>query len=163
MSLCEQIANVSEVYKRALKYITASPKTSAELSRYLTKCGFHQSSIETVLNQFILKGWLDDLSFSQRFIEKAVREKKKGRIWIEQALLKKGVESDVITSAFTDHLEIDEFTELNEALQFAKKTLLSSRFSSGSIPQKMFQTLARRGYSDEIIEQVFRALKLDLS
>ena len=150
-------------YKRAMKYLAVSPKTTTELVQYLMKSGVQNSIAESIIIAFTEKGWLNDLTYSQRFIEKAFHEKKKGRLWIEQALLRKGINEDVVNVAFTEYEDMDTFVEVDEALNFARNAILSNRFKSGNILQKLFQTLSRRGYSQETIERVFRELNLDLS
>lgn len=157
MSLNEQ--NFEKAYIRAVKYVSYRARTSHELYVFLLSKGVSEHDVEKIITRFKENLWLDDTEYARRFIEQSLKHKSKGKTWIRQALIRKGIDMNVIHQVLQ---EIDDDCELAEAVSFARKKWVKAEPSNIYLTQKLFQSMTRRGYSIEIIKKALHQLKIEI-
>lgn len=140
---CEQ------ALQQALRFLEYRPRSVAEMRQYLTKRGFEEAVIETVLERLQETSWLDDTAFAKAWVENRNTFRPRSKAVLRRELRQKGVAEEVVQSV------LDEQDETALALQAAQKVL--RRYASLEWPQfrqKLGAYLLRRGFSYSIIVPV---------
>ncbi len=136
----------------AERYIDYQPRTSAEVRRRLAKGGFTEEVMEQVVADLERAGLLDDSRFSADWVESRNRRKGLGRVRLAAELRQKGVSREQAEEALQD---LDPETELEGALELARKRVSSYPPEDPSSKRRLAAFLQRRGYGWDTIEQVF--------
>jgi regulatory protein len=103
---------------------------------------------EQVIDELLAAGYLDDSAYAQQFIEYQVTNKQRGPLWLRAALLRAGVERELINQALSAVFN----PELEEIL--AEKYLTKICLKSNVSPQKAMRRLLSRGFSAQTARQV---------
>jgi regulatory protein len=143
----------------AYRYLGHSARSRAEMERRLTRAEFTPEVIEKVLAELEARNWLDDTKFAQDWVEDRADRKKYGRKRLAQELRQRGVDKEDIEAAIDS---IDAESEVARARAAAEtrwdaETLQKADFDTRQAEKRrMANFLQRRGFSWNIIEQVFR-------
>jgi regulatory protein len=120
-----------------------------------------RSAIETIIEKHKRTGTLDDAAFAALKVSSLRRQGRSQRA-IQQKLGLKGIKSDLVAKAITqeaDGLEPQE-AELKAAMTFIKRRKIGP-FRKGVADddkkRKEFATLARAGFSSDIVRRVLKA------
>ena len=151
----------SRFLTRVVEYLSHSPKTEFQISRYLKELKFKKKDIwfkedisldwerffDEILSKLKEYKYIDDESFARSFVSSRLRNKPRGKSVLISELISKGVSKDIAQSVCDDEIG-DEIDTLRKA--FDKKY----RGKSFDIKdQKMVNYLLRKGFNWDLIEQ----------
>ena len=148
-----------EALSYALAALARKRHTRAQLEQKLHRRQYDENTIDFVLAYCQERKYLDDYEFALIWIEDRIRLKPMGRWRLKQELSRKGVAMDLIEKA------VDELLPLEQELILAKQVLkgCTTKMSDGqTVTYKVFNYLARRGFSRKLIYQAVSELGLIL-
>ena len=142
---------MSLYYNKVLHYIDFKPRSKKEVYNYLLNLDVDEKSINEIIQKLIKIQYLDDERYAQSYILELIR-KSKGRLYILQNLLNKGIDQELIQKYLNEY-SFDE--EKKNALKIVNK-FISSIQKNPIKKQKMQITnkLLQEGYSFDIINYV---------
>lgn len=112
-------------------------------------------AVESVIETFLGRGYLDDVKLADQLIHSAVDRKGQGRVMVAQALAKRGIPRDLIDAALAG-LPDDEY---ERALEYARSKARSMRGLERDVAlRRLSGQLARRGYGGQSFEAARHAL-----
>lgn len=131
--------------EKAVYYLQFSGKTENELRKKLAEKGFSPASVDYAIDFVKKYRYLDDESYTRRFIEK--NGKKKSRKQMMYELSQKGVSREVLELVLED-MPVDEETQI---LAILEKRGFAGADASREEKQKISAYLARKGFSYDAI------------
>ncbi len=148
---------MDDSYKKAkssaLRLLAFRAQSVSEMQQKLTRQGFDEKTVQTVVNELRNTGYLNDERFAAEFIRYQLMRKPMGRFLMTAKLKEHGVSDETINRQMAK-----EFTEAQEkelALKVAgeKKEELRVKLSKLSRlqKQKIGQYLSTRGFSSEVV------------
>ncbi len=149
-------SEVNSAFERAVGYLSASPRSTGEITRYLKDKGYDAQVVCEVKDRLALYRYTDDVAYAQSYVKS--KSKKYGRLRLVAELRKRGVAADIITQAldggdFDD--DSDGYDEDDGAVEVARKYLRTHR--SVETP-KLKRYLAGRGFTWDSINAAVRTL-----
>jgi regulatory protein len=147
-------------YVKVLRWLGSRQRTVKEIKSYLRRHKYEAAVIEDVLIRIQQQGYIDDERFSRTLAEERLASHGKGKRWIRQELLHKGVDRSIVQETLSD---IDEEAELQSATNIARKRWRSAAGKDDPKDgrRKLAAYLARRGYSPSIVQSAVRAVTSD--
>jgi regulatory protein len=146
-------------YQRAIKFISYRMRSVSEVQQNLNKQGISEDTIEAVIDRLQKNGLLDDLSFSQMWVENRNEFRPRSHRMLAIELQQKGIHSKIIS-------QILEETTSDEELAYAaahKQIRKYEQLEWQEFRRKLSSFLARRGFSyatiKPIVEQVWKELQ----
>jgi regulatory protein len=138
-----------QAHALCLRLLTGRSRTRAELTGQLTKRGYPDEVIDTVLDRLAVVGLVDDAEFANQWIRSRARTGKGNRALIAE-LKTKGVDDEVIASVL-DEGDIDDERIRAERLieQKLRRELLDGNDDT-KIMRRLVGMLARRGYGQSM-------------
>ena len=147
---------VEKAYRKALGYLSKTPKTIRQVKEYLMDKGYDANIIEQVIVQLSNFNYLDDKAFARQFIECRIRYKPKSVFALEFELRKKGIDpalSGELLTAFKDE-------ELAlKAVENKKQAW--SRLDESERRKKMMNYLRYRGFDYNVCQTVWQIFQTD--
>ena len=118
--------------------------------------------IRNLKNEMILSKFIDDKRYAETKI-RSIRRQGGSERFIYAKLNEKGISNDIIKSAINNVDENHENAEMIAAINFIKKKNigiyykknLKNKIDEFELKNKWYGTLARRGFSLEIVKKVF--------
>ncbi|MGJ4849437.1 regulatory protein RecX [Bacillota bacterium Meth-B3] len=148
-------AQAEACYESALKLLSLSARTSAEIEKKLTQRGFVRPAICAALERLTEAHLIDDRALAERLVELKA-EKPVGRYALKQKLRAKGV-SDEDAQAALEQLTDEQ--QRSACRQMAEKLYPRYRdIGARAARAKLSQALARRGFSWDAIGAAVDAL-----
>jgi len=150
----------NKLMEKALHFLSFRPRSERELrNRLRTKISKRlkisaDRIIDDVLNRLKRLDYIDDIKFSQWWVEQRQTHSPRGARLIKSELYQKGIAQEIIDKVLLE----DEEGEVGRALKAAKKKLRSYDLKSRESRQKMGQYLARRGFDWEVIKETLARL-----
>lgn len=145
--------------KRVLNLLQRKDYTSAALREKLREGSYPEACIEEAVAYAASYGYVDDARYAEDFIRYHLE--KKGRIRIEQDLMKKGISRELIDDVFerlaAEGTVQDEERMIKDLLQ---KKNFNEKAATRQEKQRMYAFLYRRGFHTEAINN---ALLLDIT
>jgi len=139
---------------KSLLLLSRRPRSIQEITDYLTRNQVDEQIIKQVISRLQDRKFLDDDDFAAWFIEQRLTFRPKGAYALTQELLKKGVAKHTIDKALAVSIYSGE--ELKIALGLIQKKLSRWKsFDKFKIKQKIAQYLSSRGFSWDIINEVY--------
>lgn len=142
----------SKALSKATDYVCRYSKTKKQVKDYLVGKGYSNNVVFYVLERLEKYGYIDDKSFSKRFIE--ANGKNCGKKMLYYKLMQKGVKKSDIDEVFND---FDGDLREN-AVELAYKYVKHKEFNSQTIT-KLYRYLGGRGFSYEEIEYAVGCVK----
>lgn len=147
--------NFSNLYNKALFYLSFRQRTVCEMEKYLLKKSKQISCDEDVVNQIIKRlkelNYLNDLEFAKSYIILKDKTKPRGKKLLYFDLLKKGLKEETIEKALA---EIDEDEEVEKAKKVLRKKSQSLKSKNDFDKRNKLQKfLYGRGFSYEIAKK----------
>ena len=146
-------------YQRAIKFISYRMRSVSEVQQNLKKQGVSEDTIVAVIDRLQKNGLLDDLSFSQMWVENRNEFRPRSHRMLAIELQQKGIHSEIIS-------QILEETTSDEELAYAaaqKQIRKYEQLEWQEFRRKLSSYLARRGFSygtiKPIVEQVWTELQ----
>jgi regulatory protein len=145
---------VENAYRKALGYLSKSPKTIRQMKEYLTDKGYHTNIIEPVIVQLLKFNYLDDSAFARRFIESRIRYKPKSVFALEFELRKKGIDPTLARELLTAYKDVDLALKAIE-----NKKQAWGRLDESNRRKKMMNYLRYRGFNYRVCQTVWQIFK----
>lgn len=148
----------SPAYETALNLLTARDMTVHDLQNSLKRRGFLAPVTESVCRRLMENHLLDDVRYAQRYVELR-QDASIGRYAIKRKLRSKGIDEQTAENVLET---LDDESQLAAASQLARK--LSKKYENGppyARKSKLSQSLARRGFSWEIIREAVDSLEIE--
>ncbi len=138
----------------AFAYLNRRERTVAEVRARLAKAECPEPEAEAAIAELLEVGSLDDARYARVFIEDKRTLESWGTERIQRALLERGIDRDIVASAFTSAGGEAE-SELDRALE-----LLSRRLPVPAADprerERAFGMLVRKGYESEVAADAVR-------
>ena len=141
---------------RALNFLSYKKRTEKEIRKKLTEQEHEEDIIEKVIEFLKKYNYINDLDYAESFIRQCRNLKPKGKFEIYRKLRELGVEKDIIDEAF----ETEEYDEIEGAIGLLEKKLKDRRIVDFKEKKRLHDFLTRRGYSYDIIKEVFDYLEI---
>ena len=142
-------------FQKALQFINHRPRSIEETRRRLTEKGFESEVIEATLNRLVDKTLLNDLAFSQLWIENRNTFRPRSNRLLAYELRLKGVSDDVIAQALEsfggDQTDLAYEAGIKKAKQCQNETRLDFQKKVGGF-------LSRRGFHYGIVKPTVEKL-----
>ena len=135
---------------KAIKYIAFKLRTKNEVYLKLEENLFKDDIIEKVIDFLEKNKYIDDENFCELYMKESVK-KFKGKFLIKVELRKKGISNLIIDNTFSNN-PIDE---VYYARNFVSRKFGNLDFDDFSKKKRIFSALQRRGYSYDIIKEVY--------
>lgn len=144
---------------RCLNLMQTKDYTQKQLEDKLRQGEYPEYCIEEALEYVKSYGYINDEKYARDYIEYHLDLRSRGRI--EQDLLKKGINKDIIRNVF-EELQNDgvEQDEISMILELLKKKNYSPQTSDRKEQQKMYGFLYRKGFHPD---KISKALLLDIT
>ena len=142
---------------QALRYLSRRAHSVKELRDKLKQKGYAVTSIETVLNGLIEKGFLDDAAFAGMFLREELRLKKSGPLLIKNKLLAKGISREQIEKVLAEGYDERMQYENCHALASKKLNTLQA-FPEQKQREKLAGYLKQKGFTWDTCQGIFEEL-----
>lgn len=155
------MSQIDDVYQRFLNaayhFISFRPRSEKEIREFLQKKRKKLGQTTEVIFQRVLDrlrelGYLDDEKFVRWWIDQRQLHRPKGMRFIVAELRGKGIAQDVIDAVITQE---SEHSELDGARSIVNKKM--KQWKTLPIPEKkkkIYEHLARRGFTSELIRHI---------
>jgi len=159
----ENDASNYRIKQSCLRYLSGRNHSKYELQLKLLRKNYDKSQIDGVLNNFEKQGLIDDEEFSKLYFTSQIR-KKRGQLKIKSDLIKKGIDRNTIEKISSGIYNEDAFIKNAFVLANNKcNQLLNRNIEPNKIKEKVYQFLAGRGFTGDIISKTMKQLNLELS
>ena len=145
-------SEVKSAVEKANDYIGTRMHSKRELYEKLLKKGYEKRVIMTALDKLEEYHYVDDILFAKLYAE---QNKKYSKKMLENKLMQKGVSADIIHQIIGDD---SDFQEIELCKKQAEKYAKSKDLSKEGTVQKLYASLARKGFSFDVIKQATRHL-----
>lgn len=147
-------SEAKSAFEKAADYLAGRMHTAKELSDKLIKKGYQKQAVDEAIKKLKEYKYIDDGLFAKEFVS---QNSKMSKRMIENKLFSKGVARDVIQSVLE---VIDLDSEFEICRHQAEKYLRSHKIQTKSDLQKLYASLARKGFS---FDQIGKTCKLILN
>jgi len=151
----------NEALKKAkaysLRLLAIRPRSKKELADRLKQKDFPWQVVSGVIDDFTARGFLNDLKFSNEWIQARINNNPKGSFLLKRELRQKGVDQGVIEEALEQAKE--KYDEKEVALRIARdKKRRFAALDKEKSKRKIYDFLNRRGFSTSTIYEVIKKL-----
>lgn len=146
----------SEGKTRAEAYCSAAEHCRSEVRAMLERHGAEKPDIESIINNLVKEGFIDESRYARAFVHDKVRFAKWGKIKIAQALWQKRIPQDISDAA----LESIDYDDYLAALKDVVKAKFRTVKGATEYERKMktMRSVCSRGYEPALVRKL-----LDLS
>lgn len=135
----------------AIHFLSVRMRSEKEVREFLAKKEVDSEAAEEIIHRLSQMGYLDDAAFAEAYVNTQINASDKGPKAIERELKEKGVSGVLIEQSLA---KFERGLQLEKALKLAEKYRRKYRKESPFIQkQKIEQTLARKGYEWDIIQE----------
>ena len=154
-----------QVQKRAMKLLGRKPHSRVELQAKLLKKCDDAVAVDSVLDDLVEHGWLDDRAVAEQLVQEQMKKGAASREFLMNKLRVKKIDSTLAGQVVDELLsEVDQF---DAAIKLAERELarLTDRHSQQPLQpevaiRRISSTLTRRGFDSEMVESVVHRLNL---
>lgn len=144
--------NRQSAFNYSLKYLSFRARSTKEIRDYLYRKNFVEQTINAAIEKLVELKFLNDGEFAKLWIESRQKHKGKSKFILKNELRLKGLENDIIEPLLKEAQ--DDFETARILFDKKKRTL-------GNLPKEEFKKkmagfLQRKGFSWEIISNIFR-------
>lgn len=137
-------------YQKALKYIAFKPRTQMDVVNKLRNYDFDEDTIRDTIDLLLSKGYIDDHSFAQNWVENRSNFKPRSKKLLRWELSKKNVSKEIINQVSEDIPNDDELAKL-AAEKYSRRL---SGYDKDAYLRKLTGYLLRRGFSYSTIKPI---------
>lgn len=148
-----------KIKTEAINFLANRIHSEKELKLKLLRKKHKTEMIDEILNELKKKDLVDDYQYSLIYTEEKVRLKLWGEKKIKSELMKKGINSDIISKVISE--KFPEENKLENAIELASKKIKSLSYKNPEkrkLAEKIYSFLASRGYdyqtSREAVEKI---------
>ncbi len=145
---------VEVAYQKALHFLSYRPRSEAEVRQRLTKHGYTEADVETVLQRLRENRFLQDTEFARQWIENRSTFRPRSRRVLAMELRQKGVGEETIQDALVD-AEDDEELAYQAAIRRLQRY---ENLDWEAFREKLGGFLLRRGFNYGTVAPVVRRL-----
>lgn len=146
----------SEGKTRAEAYCSAAEHCRSEVRAMLERHSTEKPDIESIINNLVKEGFIDESRYARAFVHDKVRFAKWGRVKIAQALWQKRIPQD-ITDAALESIDDDEYlAALRDMVKAKFRTVKGA--TEYERKMKTMRSVCSRGYEPALVRKL-----LDLS
>jgi regulatory protein len=153
-----------ELYKikqSSYRYLSGRNHSKYELKIKLLKKKYSKPLVSQVLIDLERQHLINDEDFARDYFNSQLR-RSRGLLKIKSELFKKGVDREIIEKTSNDHGDVLVFLESAKCLADKKYSILIKRnISDKKMEQKIYQFLAGRGFTSDIIRETMNYLELE--
>jgi regulatory protein len=142
-------------YLKALRFLGARPRTNKEVRQKLQAAGYEEAVIEETVRRLESERYVDDRQFAKQWTEHRLYSQNKGKAFIRQELLQKGVGREHIQEALQG---IEWEDELSSAVEIGAKKWRQTSGETFDRKRKTAAFLLRRGFSSDVVQQALRKI-----
>lgn len=144
-------SEVKSATEKGVDYIGSRMHSKKELYDKLIKKGYEKQVVLKALEKLEEYHYVDDRLFAKQFVE---QNKKYSTKMLENKLKQKGISSDIISENLgSDSDDLD----LELCKKYAQKYAKSKDLKAEGAVQKMYASLARKGFSFDVIKKACKA------
>ncbi len=147
----KKASNFGKLYQRTLEWVLSRPHSVRETRDYLKKKQFEKpeygitdEDIEAVIGRLIAKSYLDDVKFTEYYLENRFQKKGISGKRLKLELQKKGISPETIEQVFAKNPR-DETEEIKKIISRKR-----SRYSD----EQMMKYLMRQGFNFDLIKLI---------
>lgn len=140
---------VEKAYERALRYLAYRPRSEREIRQYLQKKAVDSQTVDAVVARLRRVHLIDDVAFANFWIENREAFRPRGTWMLRGELRQKGVASEVIEQALSQHDEEQSAFMAGERAMRRYRTLDRDTFY-----RRMLGYLQRRGFTYSLARRV---------
>ena len=141
--------------KISFDYLSYRIRTTAEIKKKLKSKDISPVIIEKVINHLNELGLLNDEEFAKQLITEKIKNKPAGKRLLQQKLFEKGISKQVSETSISKFLT--EEAEKQMALKVYDKLKPKLKgIEKQKAKQKIYETLARKGFEYDIINEIIR-------
>ena len=141
---------------RAEAYCSAAEHCRSEVRAMLERHGAEKPDIESIINNLVKEGFIDEFRYARAFVHDKVRFAKWGKVKIAQALWQKRIPQD-ITDAALESIDYDEYlAALKDVVKAKFRTVKGA--TEYERKMKTMRSVCSRGYEPALVRKL-----LDLS
>ena len=144
-----------DAYVKAVRWLGSRPRTEKEIRSYLMRKEYEPATIDDCLKRLAEQKYVDDERFSRSLAEERLRRQGKGKQWIKQELLQKGVDKSTVQEA-VGAIDADEEKASAAAVARKRWKTLSGQEDRVAAKRKLYAYLARRGFSAAAVREAVR-------
>jgi regulatory protein len=152
-SRCNQALTPEKARDIALTLLTRRDHSLWELRHKLTQRGFMSPMVETVLEQLVVEGLINEARYAEIYASSRA-DKGYGPLRIQQELRERRIDEEIISSTLS---KLDDFWMSNLA-NLHRKRWSSTKLESAGDEVRRIRFLRQRGFTLEQIKQLFRTL-----
>jgi regulatory protein len=172
---------LDDIYRRAIAFLSYRPRSAREVEQKMRRKGFQPEQISAVMDKLRERHYIDDRDFARFWVSNRMTFSPRGPRLLKSELRQKGVPADIADEVMQELVhdqaqleqeaeEINEAhgittdepvagTDLANALALARKRMrLLGTLDPQTARRRLTAFLARRGYTFDIIDQVWRRL-----
>lgn len=146
----------------AIRFLSRRPHSKIELKIKLIRKKHAPNVIKEVLDTLESSDLINDVLFTQLFIEEKIRTKKFGLIKIKSELMKRGIERNIIENSLNN----SESEKLNSnamiLLNKKREMLIKRGVKEDKLKLKLFTFLISKGYDYETVKNLINKELEDL-
>lgn len=143
---------LQKLLDKALRFLSYRPRSEKEISDFLTRKQAGKETVKMVMVRLKDLGMIDDLKFSQWWLEQRQTFRPKGKRLLVMELKGKGVNREIIDRLLESQTGEDEF-EIGKRI-LAKKAERWQNLSPLEFRKKASEFLLRRGFSWDTIKRI---------
>ncbi len=143
-----------EGFRLAVRFLAQRDRTAAQVERFLLSRGVTSSHIEQAICRLTDLGYLDDLAYAQRWVEKRLATKPMGQERLKAELQAKGISDGLAERVLTE-----VFRRNSEEVVARRARQAKSHQGKWLASEYMARFLHQRGFSDEVIDRMMTEFK----
>jgi regulatory protein len=141
----------------ALDLLARKPWTRRDLLGRLRRRGAPPDVAEAVVAELEARGYVDDRAFAVVWAESRARDRSLGRERLRQELRARGVARPLVEAAIARAFEDTDEPSRARAAAVRRLATLRRR-APDRAPRRLHDYLRRRGYPEDVVRQVLRAV-----
>lgn len=145
--------NLVAIRDACFRYLSRRDHSSFELRQKVEKKGYSKNDIEQVVQNLADKGYLDDESFTAKFIEEKTELNQWGPKKIKSHLYKKGIDRKIIEKVLPKKTDDLQQQQICVDLVMKRKRHFLREEDAYKQKQKIYRYLAGRGFSGSVIKK----------
>ncbi len=151
-SLQEAISSseIKSAFDKATDYLAQRTHTKQEIINKLIKKGYKKEIAISAVKKLEEYHYIDDHVFAKQYL---LQNKKLSKRMFENKLREKGVDKDIVSEVSNSIYDKDE---LSVCIFHIEKYIKSKDMSKENAKQKLYASLARKGFSFDIIKKAIK-------
>jgi regulatory protein len=148
-----------EAKETAFRFLSYRSRSVLEVKRKLQEKEFSPHTVTATLSRLKELGYLNDQEFAVTVARSSLKNKQWGPLRIHDALLKKGIERDIIDRTLTELSREFDVTQVARLAFESKFTLEPHQLKEEKTRKKVVSYLKRKGFSWNIIYTLIKSFE----